>query len=82
MTIRVETNSEQPTAPDPRAVSLTEKVAMSSRNSLTYLFGSRARGDYEEDRSDIDILMVTTEKPRHEERLRADREASGNAPAI
>ena len=78
----IENDAVQATAPDPRAVALTEKVAMSSRNSLTYLFGSRARGDYEEDRSDIDILMVTTEKPGREERLRADREASGKARAI
>ncbi len=78
----IERDADQTTAPDPRAVSLTEQIAMSSGNCLTLLFGSRARGDYEEARSDVDILMVRAEKPEYEERVQAEREAAGRAQAI
>ena len=72
----------QTAEPDPKAVFLTEQIAISSNNHLTLLFGSRARGDYEENRSDVDILMVRANKPDYEERAKADKEASAKARAI
>lgn len=72
----------QKIAPDPKAVSLAEKIALSSGNCRTLLFGSRARGDHDEARSDVDILMVRAEKPGCEERAQAGREAAEMARAI
>ena len=77
-----ERDADKTTAPDPKAVFLTGQIAMFSGNCRTFLFGSRARGDYEEGRSDVDILMVRPEKPEYEERVRTEREASGRAQAI
>jgi predicted nucleotidyltransferase/HEPN domain-containing protein len=43
---------------DPKAVKLTEILHGPREPQLTILFGSRARGDYAEGRSDIDILLI------------------------
>ena len=48
---------------DHRAAELAELVHESQRPRLTILFGSRARGDYAEGRSDIDILVVRDHPP-------------------
>ena len=48
---------------DPRALSVAQAVHERERPLATILFGSRARGDYEERRSDIDIMLVQPEVP-------------------
>ena len=48
---------------DPRALSVARAVHEREQPLATILFGSRARGDYEERRSDIDIMVVQTEEP-------------------
>ena len=44
--------------PDHRALKLAELLHEGRRPQLTILFGSRARGDYAEGRSDVDIMLV------------------------
>ena len=48
---------------DPKAVKLTEILHGALQPRLTILFGSRARGDYAEGRSDIDILLIEDHPP-------------------
>lgn len=43
---------------DQRALSVAQAVHQREQPLATILFGSRARGDYEERRSDIDIMLV------------------------
>ena len=54
------------TNPDHRAVKLAELLHESRRPQLTILFGSRARGDYAEGRSDVDIMLVEDSPPEGE----------------
>ena len=51
---------------DPRAVKLTELLHQARKPQLTILFGSRARGDYAEGRSDVDIMLVEEPPPEGE----------------
>ena len=48
---------------DPRALKVARAVHEREQPLATILFGSRARGDYEERRSDIDIMLVQPEVP-------------------
>ena len=48
---------------DPRALSVARAVHQREQPLATILFGSRARGDYEERRSDIDIMLVQPDEP-------------------
>ena len=48
---------------DPRAVTLAELLHEARSPQLTILFGSRARGDYGEGRSDVDIMLVEDQQP-------------------
>ena len=48
---------------DSRAVKLAEILHGARQPQLTILFGSRARGDYAEGRSDIDILLLESHPP-------------------
>lgn len=48
---------------DPRALSVAQAVHQREQPLATILFGSRARGDYEERRSDIDIMLVQPDEP-------------------
>ena len=43
---------------DPRALSVAQTVHERIQPQATILFGSRARGDYDDRRSDIDIMLV------------------------
>ncbi len=54
--------------PDPRAVTLAHVLRRSEQAELTILFGSRARGDYREGRSDIDIMLLVRREPDSEEK--------------
>ena len=51
---------------DPRAIHVAQAVHNRENPQATILFGSRARGDYEELRSDIDIMLVLPEEPGKE----------------
>ena len=48
---------------DPRALRVAKELHQSEQPEITILFGSRARGDYEEDRSDIDVLLIRDSVP-------------------
>ena len=48
---------------DPRALQVARLVQQREQPELTILFGSRARGDYHELESDIDVLLVQAVEP-------------------
>ena len=48
---------------DPRALRIAQAIHERENPQATILFGSRARGDYEENRSDVDILLVLPDEP-------------------
>ncbi len=56
---------------DPRAVAIAQAVHKRERPQATILFGSRARGDYDDKCSDIDLLLVCEECPDDETRSAA-----------
>ena len=56
---------------DPRAVAVAKAVHKRERPQATILFGSRARGDYNDRYSDIDLLLVCEECPDDDTRLAA-----------
>ena len=62
---------------DPRALSVAQAVHERERPLATILFGSRARGDYEERRSDIDIMLVRVEEPDGEYKGSVEEWAEG-----
>lgn len=47
--------------PDPKALAIAQWLHKATNAELTYLFGSRARGDYHK-YSDIDVLVITPEQ--------------------
>ena len=51
---------------DPRAAELAGLLHKIRKPRLTILFGSRARGDYAEGRSDVDIMLVENSPPEGE----------------
>ena len=53
---------------DPRALRVAQELHRAQQPEVTVLFGSRARGDYEEDRSDIDVLLVRDSVPDGEQK--------------
>ena len=62
---------------DPRALTVAQAVHERERPLATILFGSRARGDYEERRSDIDIMLVQAEEPDGEYKGAVEEWAEG-----
>lgn len=62
---------------DPRALSVAKAVHEREQPLATILFGSRARGDYEERRSDIDIMLVQSEEPDGEHKGSVEAWAEG-----
>ena len=48
---------------DPRALEIARAIHEAERPLATILFGSRARGDYDDRRSDIDVMLALPEKP-------------------
>ena len=48
---------------DPRALKVAQALHERERPQATILFGSRARGDYDDRRSDIDIMQVNPDEP-------------------
>ena len=67
---------------DPRAVAVAQAVHDHERPQATILFGSRARGDYNEKHSDIDLLLVCDTKPDDDARLDAEDFARATVNAI
>ena len=60
--------------PDRRAVEIAQEIHQDRAPLATILFGSRARGDHNEDRSDIDILIVEDNPPDEREQYRFQQE--------
>ena len=60
---------------DPRALRVAQELHRDQQPEVTVLFGSRARGDYEEDRSDIDVLLVRDSVPDLKQKDRINRKA-------
>ena len=67
---------------DPRALQVATLLHRDLRPFLTILFGSRARGDYEDGRSDIDIMLVMETVPSLEERGKTGEMARAWAEVI
>ncbi len=67
---------------DPRAVKVARALHEREKPQATILFGSRARGDYEEGRSDIDIIQVKPRVPNQKYKDGATEWAEGIAQAI
>ncbi len=67
---------------DPRARSVAKAVHERLWCQATILFGSRARGDFKEGRSDIDIMLINPGMPDQQYKDRAVEWAEGIAQAI
>lgn len=72
---RVHHPLRHPGSPDPKAVAVARSVLETEEPDFAILFGSRARGDWRE-ASDIDLMLVTPEKPGGETRQAASEAAS------
>ena len=67
---------------DPRALRVAEDLHRKLEPKMTILFGSRARGDYEDGRSDIDIMVVQKVLPSGSEQLAMQAETQAGAETI
>ncbi len=67
---------------DRRALNIAQRLQRSEQADISILFGSRARGDYEEGRSDIDVLLVRDDTPTLEQRSRIERQAEQWAQSL
>ena len=63
---------------DRRALPVAQATLDAAGAEMVILFGSRARGDYEEARSDIDLLLVQPEPPAPAQR-QSVQDAAGHA---
>ena len=61
---------------DERALQVARLVQQREQPDLVILFGSRARGDYDELKSDIDIMLVQETEPDAEHKRSAVQEAN------
>ena len=66
---------------DAKALAVARAVQQREQPELTILFGSRSRGDHDEDWSDIDIMMVTAGEADAAAREQAKEAASTAASA-
>ena len=60
---------------DPKALQVAKAVQQREQPELVILFGSRARGDYEELKSDIDVMLVQAAEPRGTDQKSAESAA-------
>lgn len=60
---------------DPRALRVAQELHKTEQPEITILFGSRARGDYVEDRSDIDVLLIRDRVPDLKQKELINRDA-------
>ena len=70
------------TKADPRALRVAKDLHRNLKPELTILFGSRARGDYEEGRSDIDIMLVGDSLPSGAAQLELQSQVTARAQEI
>lgn len=66
---------------DAKALAVAQAVQQREQPELTILFGSRSRGDHDEDWSDIDIMLVTAGEAAAAAREQAKETASTAASA-
>ena len=66
---------------DAKALAVAQAVQQREQPELTILFGSRSRGDHDEDWSDIDIMLVTAREAGGAEREQAKEIARAAASA-
>ena len=71
-----------PNGYDPRAWRVAQELHKVEQPEVTILFGSRARGDWEEGRSDIDIMLVAAAVPDREKRQAITARAEAQAQAV
>ena len=62
--------------PDAKALQVTQLVQQRHWPELAILFGSRARGDHDETRSDVDIMLVQQATPDDDQKRSAKMEAT------
>ena len=67
---------------DPLALRIAQELHRAEQPEVTVLFGSRSRGDYEDDRSDIDILLVRETTPTLEQKELIERQAGKLARSL
>lgn len=67
---------------DPRSLRVATLLHKDLRPNITILFGSRARGDYEDGRSDIDIMLVMETLPSSAERSKSEKLIRARAESI
>ncbi len=67
---------------DPRALRVAEELHTAEQPQITILFGSRARGDWVEGQSDIDLLLVQESPGGDLDNGAAESRAAGIAQAI
>lgn len=67
---------------DPKALKIAQALHRAHQAEITILFGSRARGDYQDGRSDIDILLVKDNPPTGAQEILIEQEAESLAQAI
>ena len=76
------TTMKSKTGPDPSALRLTEMAFETLKPDAAVLFGSRARGDQEEHRSDVDIMLIVETEPGPEAKDSQTRWAQTSAESI
>ena len=67
---------------DFRALSVALELHREEEPEITILFGSGARGDYQDGRSDIDVMIVQQILPSREQRARTDESARTSVELI
>ena len=67
---------------DPHALQVARELHQSEQPELTILFGSRARGDYRDGVSDIDIMVVQPETPPWEHQTSTEQAATDAAELL
>lgn len=60
---------------DPRALRVAQELHEAEQSEITVLFGSRARGDYIEGSSDIDVLLIRDSVPDLKQKELINQEA-------
>ena len=68
--------------PDPAAVQLTTLAFEKINPDAAVLFGSRARGDYDENRSDVDIMLIVETEHEQDQKTILDQWAQKTAQLI
>lgn len=58
---------------DPHALRIAEELHRAEQPLISILFGFRARGDYLEGRSDLDVLLIRDSVPDFQQKERIDR---------